>query len=139
MEAERLARDGLRSLMERQSDARDEMRRAKLTIENCHAAFRHGVGDLLQMPLSRAVSLSQRDVETFAPPRAAPFGEDDVRQRTGINWNSWKTYLLTRTRYERITEEYEKAKESAAVKFAIIPNLVDAVIAWGFADPRKEI
>lgn len=86
---------------------------------------------LLAMPVEQANALKAKDVEEFAVEtengRCVHFSD--------IPFQTFQSYIEHRERCTLLNAEREAKSLDFQARFAIVPSLVDAVVAWGFKRP----
>lgn len=138
MEQRRTAHLSLLDLSERLRDANEERGTAKSKIITDSSRLRLPDGFLnrmLELSTSEALSLSGDELETYTD---RP-GEDAPRYKTGINFSTYRRFIQARDKAARLKETHENVKNDFDERFGIVPRLIDAVRAWGFADPELEM
>ncbi len=134
LERKRRAYLALNDLSDRAQDARSDVSRLKIALLSTAQSFGSpAVAErLISLPLADAQALSRADVEDYADAKG-------TRRPTGLNVQTWESYLSARTKLERRLAEAQELRASAESEFAIVPRLLDAVREWGFRDPSLEV
>lgn len=123
-----------RDIAERYRDAKGamELRRGEIMRTASKTAIDSGfVKALLAMPVEQANALKAADVEEFAI-------ESENGRRvhlSDIGFQTFQSYIEHRERCTLLNAEREAASLDFQNRFAIVPKLVDAIVAWGFKRP----
>ena len=122
-----------RDINKRYQEARTDLSRPRAGLERgAHAAGAHDhIERLLRLPLAEAMKLTKEDVTSYLRPG------NTQRFNANINFSDWSSYLGGLMRFERLAGEVATYESNA--QFAIVPKLLEAVQAWGFHDPMREM
>lgn len=138
LEQRRAAWLTMRDLSDRFQEASSEKELARGRIHEETRGLRLLDGFLarfLSLPADEAFALSGDEVETYEAERQG----EKVRYRTGIGFGTYRQYINARDKAARLSESLDAARTIHEERFGIVPNLVDAVRSWGFANPELEI
>lgn len=123
-----------RDIAERYRDAKGamELRRAEIMRTASKNAIDSGfVKVLLAMPVEQANALIAKDVEEFAV-------ETENGRRVNLSdipFQTFQSYIEHRERCTLLNAEREAKTLDFQARFAIVPSLVAAAVAWGFKRP----
>jgi hypothetical protein len=128
----------MRDLSERFRDASSEkeVARSKIYEETRGRRLPDGfLARLLGLPADEALALTSEEIDTFSE----VIGGEERHFRTGIGFATYRRFINARDKAARLSDALESARTILEERFGIVPNLVDAVRSWGFADPELEI